>query len=152
MSLQKKIEEDFLVALKAREESLVSTLRMLKAALQNKKIEKTLPKEDFLPDEEVVAVLKSEIKKRKDSVESYQAAKRDDLVGKEQAEIDILNKYLPPQLSQEQVLGIVKEVIAAAGPVGPADFGKVMGQVMKQLGVQADGQLVSRLVKEELNK
>jgi uncharacterized protein YqeY len=151
MLLQQQIEQDFLVAFKAKEEKMVSVLRLLKTALVNKKIERMVAKDDFLPDEETISVIKSEVKKRKDSVESYRAGGRADLAAKEEAEIDTLEKYLPEQLSAEVVAEAVRQTIGELA-AGSADFGKVMGATMKKLGAAADGQLVSRLVKEALAK
>ena len=152
MSLALKINQDFLTAFKNKQATVVSVLRMLKAALTNKEIEKKMPKGQNLPDEEVVAVIKSEIKKRKDSIEAYGAGQRADLIEKEEAELKILEKYLPEQMSEEEIKKIVLETISEIKPAGPADFGKVMGQVVKKTKNQADGQIVSRIVKEELNK
>jgi len=149
--LYKKIEEDYLVAFKAKDEKTVSTLRMLKAALTNKMIEKKMPKDKTLQDADVMAMIKSEIKKRKDSIEAYQQAQRDDLVQVEKQEAEILEKYLPAQLSEDEVRSQVKAIIAESG-FQASDFGKAMGAVMAKLGAQADGQLVSKILKEELGK
>ena len=91
--LQKQIEQDFLTAFKARDEKIVSTLRMLKSSLTNKMIEKKMAKEAVLEDNDVIAVIKSEVKKRKDSFDSYKQADRMDLADRESAEIEILEKY-----------------------------------------------------------
>lgn len=152
MSLAQQINQDFLTAFKGKQDSEVSVLRMLKASLTNKEIEKKLPKGENLSDDEVVAVIKSEIKKRKDSFESYSQANRHDLAEKEEKEIHILEKYLPAQMSHDEIKAVVAKVIKEAGVVGPADFGKVMGAVMAQTKNQADGQTVASLVKEELGK
>ncbi len=150
MALVQTIESDFLSALKNKEENALSTLRMLKAALLNKKIEKQMAKEDILPEEDIIGVIKSEIKKRNDSVEAYIQGNRQDLADKEKSEIAILAKYLPEQLSEEQVRELVKQAIAESGAASAADFGKAMGATMAKAKGQADGGMVSRLVKEEL--
>jgi len=150
--LNKQIQEDLLSAMKAKDAVSVSVLRMLKSALENKKIEKKIAKDQDLPDADCVAVIKSELKKRKDSIDAYTEAKRNDLVEQEQAEAAILEKYLPEQMSEDQVVAIVQEVIKTTGAESPSDFGKVIGQVMAKTKGQADGQLVSKVVKEELNK
>lgn len=152
MVLQEKVEGDFLTAFKSKDEAKISVLRLLKAALVNRKIEKKMPKEEFLPDEEVVSVIKTEVKKRRDSVESYRLGGRNDLAGKEEGEIKILSQYLPEQLSSDQTMVFVKEAVEEVGAGSPADFGKVMAVVMKKTKGQADGQLVSSLVKEILNQ
>ena len=152
MSLALQINQDFLTAFKNKQDTTVSVLRMLKAALTNKEIEKKLPKGENLADDEVEAVIKSEIKKRKDSIEAYQQGQRADLIKKEEEELKILEKYLPEQMSEAEIKKIVLETINEIKPAGPADFGKVMGQVVKKTKNRADGQTVSRIVKEELNK
>ncbi|MFA6594090.1 MAG: GatB/YqeY domain-containing protein [Candidatus Buchananbacteria bacterium] len=150
--LDQQINEAFLTAYKAKNESLVSTLRLLKSAIANKKIEKLIPKEEPLSDEDVLAVLKSEVKKRQDSIVSYKQGNREELAAKEQAEIDLIAKFLPEQLSEDQVRELVKKVIAEQGNPGPAGFGKIMGAVMAAAKGAADGTVVSRIVKEELGK
>jgi len=129
----------------------VATLRMLKSAILNKKIEKLLAKEAELPDEEVLAVLKSEIKKRQDSLEIYRQGERVDLADRERAEAELLKKYLPAQLTEAAVRKTVKETIQELGASGAGEFGKVMPAVMSKIKGQADGAIISRLVKEELN-
>ena len=150
MSIQKEVEQNFISAFKAKEEIAISTLRMLKSSLINKMIEKRMAKDEVLPDEEAVSVIKSEIKKRQDSIEAYQQGGRADLVAKEQAEVEVLKKYLPQQLAEEEVKKIVQETIAEMGVSSPSDFGKVMGNVMSKVKGQSDGNVISRLVKEEL--
>lgn len=149
--LQKKIGDDFLAAFKAKDEAVVSVLRMLKTSLSNRMIEKKMAKDETLDDSEVIAVIKSEVKKRKDSAESYVQGGRQDLADKETAEVAILEKYLPAQLSEDQVREQVRSLVQESG-FGPADFGKAMGAVMGKLGAAADGQVVSKILKEELGK
>ena len=152
MSLQKQLADDFIKAIKEKDQIVVLVLRMLKAAIQNKKIEKKISKNDALSDTDIVAIIKSEIKKRNDSITDYQAGGREDLAAKERAEAVILKKYLPEQMSDEQVREVVQEVITAVGAGGAGDFGKVMGAVMAKTNGQADGQLVAKIVKEELSQ
>ncbi|MFA6422733.1 MAG: GatB/YqeY domain-containing protein [Candidatus Buchananbacteria bacterium] len=149
--IQKQIEQDFLTAFKGKDEKSVSTLRMLKSALTNKIIEKRMAKDQVLDDGDVMAIVKSEIKKRKDSIESYQQADRNDLAQKESEEMAILERYLPEQLSEDQVRKEICEIISQSG-YGASDFGKAMGAVMARVGSKADGQLVSKILKEELSK
>jgi len=150
--LESQINSAFLEAYKAKDEALVSTLRMLKSAILNKKIEKSLPKEEILGDDEAMAVLKSEAKKRADSVESYRAAGREELAQKEEAEIGIIKKFLPEQLSEAAVRELAAAVIAESGNPGPSGFGKIMSAVMARAKGAADGATVSKVVKEELGK
>ena len=152
MTLQPQIEQDFLKALKGGDKFAVDTLRLLKAAVQNKKIEKLMAKEDVLLDEEMIALVKSEIKKRKDSIDSYRQGNRNDLADKEEAEIKILEKYLPERLSEDELIEIIKRDIGELGANSPADFGKVMGAVVARVKGRADGQMVARLAKNELGK
>lgn len=152
MPIHQQIEQNFLNAFKNKTEAEVSTLRMLKSALVNRKIEKGVPKEEYLSDDEVIAVIKSEVKKHKDSILEYEKGSRQDLVDKEKTELNILEKYLPEQLSEEALLNVVREVITEIGVANPADFGKVIGLVMKKTAGAADGQAVSKIVKEELGK
>lgn len=144
-----QIENDFLTAFKAKnDELLVAVLRLLKTAIKNAEI----TKKGQLTDEEIQKVISSEAKKRKDALESYRQGGREELAVKEEQEMAILEKYLPEQLSEDKVKELVSQVIAEAGEVTPKDFGKLMGQVMAKAQGQADGGLVSRLVKEALNK
>lgn len=149
--LEQQIGQAFLEAYKAKDEKTVGTLRMLKSAILNKKIEKMIAKESELPDDDVMAVLKSEVKKRLDSVESYKAGNRADLAEIEQGEVAIISKFLPEQLSEDKVRELVKSVLAEAGNPGPAGFGKIMGLVIAKAKGAADGSVVSKIVKEELS-
>jgi len=147
--LQQDIAAKFLEAYKSKDEIRVSVLRLLKSALANKMIEKKMAKDAVLADEEVIAAIKSEVKKRQDSIESYKQGGREDLADKEAEEAKILSEFLPEQLSEEQVREIVKAAIAELG-AGAGDFGKVMGAAMAKTKGQSDGAVVSKLVKEEL--
>jgi len=151
MSLQKQIEQDFTQAFKGGEKVVVAVLRMLKTAVQNKQIEKKLDKGSDLSDEEVIAVIKSELKKRQDSIVSYKEGGREELAKIEEAEAKVLEKYLPEQMSEEAVKEIVKQVAEEMGATSQADFGKVMGAVMSKVNGQANGQVVSGAVKEILS-
>ncbi|MFA6227561.1 MAG: GatB/YqeY domain-containing protein [Patescibacteria group bacterium] len=150
--LDQQISEAFMIAYKAKDEAAVSTLRLLKSAIANKKIEKLMPKEELLSDEDVLAVLKSEVKKRQDSIASYRQANREELAAKEQAEIDLISKFLPEQMTEEQVRELVVKIMAEQGNLGMAGFGKIMGLVMAAAKGAADGTMVSKIVKEEISK
>ncbi len=147
MSLLEKIEGDLKNALKERKEQEVSTLRMLLAALKNKKIE--LKKD--LTDEEVTGVVRSQVKQLKDSVESFKAGDREDLAEKSKGEITILEKYLPAQMSQDELKNLVRSVIDETGAVGKQGMGKVMGAVMSKVAGRADGGTVKKVVEELLS-
>ena len=143
MTLEETIDNDSKTALKERREIKVSTLRMLKSALKNRQIE--LKKEE-LTDQEAIAIIHKELKKRKDAIESYQTASRQDLVDKEKQEADILSVYLPAMMSEDEIKAIVDEIVSQ----GADNFGQVMKGVMAKTAGQAEGQIVQRLVKEKL--
>ncbi|RLD10092.1 MAG: GatB/YqeY domain-containing protein [Chlamydiae bacterium] len=147
MNLKKRIEADFLEAFKSKQENVASTLRMIKAALKNKEIEQR--KE--LKDEEVEKIIKGEIKKRRDSIIEYKKGERNDLVKKEEEEIDILNSYLPEELSDKEIEKIIDKVVKKLGEVSQGDFGRVMGEVMKAVAGRANGDRVSEMVQKKLS-
>jgi len=147
-NLEEKINEDFKNALKEKNEQKLTLLRMVKSALKNEEIQK----KEKLSDEEIEAVIKREIKKRKEAIELYQKGQREDLIQKEKAEIEILTNYLPEQMSEEEIKDKVKKIIQEMRAEGKEDFGKVMGKVMSELKGRADGSLVSKIVNELLNQ
>lgn len=150
--IEQQISQTFLEAYKNKNNSQIETLRLIKAALINRKVEKRLNKDNELPDEEVIAVLKTELKKRQDAIEVYRQGGREDLVNKEIEELEIIKKFLPEQLSEDQLRIIVATTIDELGNPGPTGFGKVIGTVMAKIKGTADGNVVSRIVKEELSK
>ena len=140
MSLVEQIEKDLVAAMKAQEALKLSVLRMMKAALMNKKVE--LGKR--LDDPEAMAVLRTLVKQRHDSVEAYRKGGRDDLADKEAAEIKIVESYLPAAASDEEINAAVESAIAETGATGPKDLGKVMKAAMAKLaGKNADGKRVN---------
>jgi len=143
-----KIDDDLKKALKAKDVVTVSTLRFLKSAMQNLAIEK----KQTLKDEDVISVIKKQIKQRKDSIEGFKKGARADLVEKEESELKILNEYLPKGLSQEELAGLVKECLALSNAACLKDMGNVIKLVMAKAKGLADGSAVSALVKEELVK
>lgn len=147
-NLTEKINADVKAAMIAKNELELLTLRMLTAALKNKRID--MGKEAVLTDEDVVAVIQTEIKKRKDSAEAYLAGNRADLADKEKAEIAILSKYMPEQMSAEELEKITQDTITQLGASGMKDFGKVMGVVMGKVKGKADGNQVNAAVKKLL--
>ncbi len=161
--LREKIDQDFKNALKARNETQISVLRMLLAAIKNRELEKRTklsksePAEKLeelskLADEEIISVVSSEIKKRKEAAEQYRQGGRNELAAKEENEIKDLSVYMPEQLGEGKIRKLVKEAIAKVGAATAQDLGKVMGALMPQVKGKADGNLVNRIVKEELNK
>jgi uncharacterized protein YqeY len=124
------------------------TLRMVVAAAQNAAKDKRAP----LSDEEALAVVTREVKKRRESIQAYRSAGRDDLAEVEQAEIDILAPYLPDQLGEDEVRALVQDAIASTDATSAKDMGRVMSALMPRVKGRADGKLVSSLVNEELAK
>jgi uncharacterized protein YqeY len=145
--LTEKIESDFKEAMRAKDAARLSTLRMLKSAIQYYKIEK---KQEKLTDGDVTAVIKKQIKQRQDSIDGFEKGGRADLVDKEKAELAVLKSYLPEELSQAQTEEIVKAVIAEVGATTRADMGKVMKAVQEKTAGRADNRLVSQIVSAHL--
>ena len=147
MALEKRITDDIATAMKSKEADRLSTLRMLKAALMNKSIEKSRALE---PAEEL-QVVTTLVKQRRDSIEQFTAGGREDLAAKERAEILVLETYLPPAVSDDELDQAVGEAVAETGATGPRDMGKVMKAVMARLaGKTVDGKAVSDRVKSRL--
>jgi len=149
MSLKQTILSDMKEAMKAGDATKRDTLRMLDSMIKNTEIEK-MKKEEGLSDEEAQAVIVRAVKQRRDSVEQYKAGGREDLAEKESKEIEILSGYMPEQLGEDKIREIVKVVIAKTGAASKADMGKVMGAAMGKLKGQADGNVVKKIVEEEL--
>jgi uncharacterized protein len=143
-----KIKNDLKGALRNQDTLRLSTLRMLISSIHNREIEKKSKGEEMLSDEEIVVVVRSELKKRRDAADGFAKGGRREAAEKEQAEAKILESYLPAELSDEEVLGVVKEVVAGMGEVTMKEFGKVMGEAMKRLGGQAGGDLVKGAVRK----
>lgn len=139
--LQQRIAE----AMKARDEVKTSTLRLLSSAFNYEKIAK---QHDLTPEEEI-AVVRREVKQRRDSIEAYDRANRHDLSGKEKAELVILQEFLPPEMSDEDLVKIVDEAVDAIKPTGMQDMGKVIGFV-KGKAPNADGGKIAQMVKNKL--
>lgn len=149
MTLKQKLSEDLKDALKKKDEVRVSSLRMVLAVVVNKEIE-TRKKDIGLSDEEVLEVLLSETKKRKDSVTEFRKGGREDLVAIEEKELAILKNYLPAEMPDEEIKRIVKDGLRESGAGSMSDFGKVMKVIMPILKGRADGDRVSSMVREAL--
>lgn len=145
-SLLEKIRADLNSAVLSRDEVARSTLRLLLASLHNAKIAKGAD----LTDEEVTREVAKDVKRHKESITAYEAGNRADLVDKERGELEVLSRYLPKQLSEEEMKKAVDEAIAAAKPTGIADMGKVMSAVMAKVGEGADGGTIAQEVKKRL--
>ncbi len=146
--LKDKLQQDMKDALKSGNSQKRTLLGMAISSIKNKEIEKR----GELTDEEIVSVIASEVKKRRDSVEQYQKGGRADLAEQEKKEAEILMAYMPEQMSEDEVRSEVKKAVAQTGAKDIKEMGKVIGAVMAKVKGKADGQLVSRLVKEELSQ
>ena len=147
MSLNEQVAQDITAAMKARDQASLSALRMLKAAIMNKGVEKGRD----LEDAEVLQVVSSLVKQRRDSIEQFSKAGRTDLVEKETGEIAVLERYLPPAASAEEIDAAVAAAIAESGATSPKDMGKVMKAVMPKLaGKNADGRTINDAVRRKL--
>ncbi len=146
MSLLEHITNDVKAAMKAKEAQTLSTLRMLSASLKNKRIE--LGKE--LEEGDVISVVKKEVKALEDSIVSFVQGAREDLAQKARAEVETLKKYLPEEMSDENLETIIKEALAEIGATTKAEMGKVMGAVMGNVAGLADGKRVKAMVEKQL--
>ena len=146
MSIKDRLREDMKTAMKEKNELALSTIRMLISAIKNREIE--LIKE--ADETEVMAVLTKAVKQRHDSATQYRAAARPELAEKEEAEIKVIERYLPKGLSEEEITILVKDAIAKSGAASMKDMGKVMGVLMPQVKGKADGSQVNAIVKKLL--
>jgi uncharacterized protein YqeY len=147
MPLNDQVSADIAAAMKARDASRLSALRMLKAAVMNKSVEKGRD----LDDAEVLQVVASLVKQRRDSIEQFEKAGRADLVAKESSELAVLQSYLPPSATPEEINAAVAEAVAETGATSAKDLGKVMKAVMPKLaGKNADGKAVNEAVRRTL--
>lgn len=146
MSLKARITDDMKAAMRAKETERLGTIRMLLAAIKQKEVDERVVVDDAM----AVAIVDKLIKQRKDAIEQFGAAGRQDLVDKEAAELTVLSAYLPERLSAEALDAAVADIVKALGASGPADMGKVMGAVKAQLAGKADMGMASAAVKKAL--
>ncbi|GAA5523285.1 GatB/YqeY domain-containing protein [Aliifodinibius salicampi] len=151
MALKDQIMADLKQAMKDKDQDKLKVLRSLKAKLLEREISERKEGEATLSDEQTVEVLMKAAKQRKESIEQFGEGGREDLVASEEAELEIINSYLPKMLSEEEVRDVAREKIEALGAENMADMGKVMGVMMQELKGKAEGSLVSKVVKEELS-
>ena len=164
MSIKNTIQSNIKTSMLEKRTEELSVLRMVMAAVLNKEKEKRaklnkdgeeeskLDEMSQLEDEEILDVISSEAKKRKDSIEQYEKGNRQDLADQEKRELEILTEYLPEQMSEEDVRKIITEKIKEIGASGPQDTGKTMGAIMPLLKGKTDGGMVNSIVQEELKK
>jgi hypothetical protein len=143
MTIIERVDQDFKEAMKSKEEIALSTLRMVRSALKNKQIELM----HDLSDAEVATVLKTMIKQYQDALADFRAASRQDLVERQEKEIDLITRYLPPSMPAEDLAKIVREAVQGADT---KDFGKAMGAAMKAVDGRADGSDVRKIVQQVL--
>jgi uncharacterized protein YqeY len=151
MSLKDRISEDIKTAMKAKEKIRLETVRSIKKVILEKESSLRAQGQDALTENQELDILSQLAKQRRDSIEQYRKAGRDDLADQEFQELAIIEEYLPKQLSDEEVVTIIDEVIASTGATSVKDMGKVMGAAMQQLKGRADGQKIQAIVKEKLN-
>lgn len=147
MSLQERLSEDLKDAMRQKDEIRRSTIRFVRAAIHNQEIDKG----DALNDDEIIGVLSRMVRQHQESISEFKKADRQDLVGKEEAELRIIRQYMPEQVSEEKLAELAREAISQTGASGPGDFGKVMGILMPQLRGRADGAQVSSVVRQLLS-
>lgn len=147
MSLKERIDHDMREAMKSREKLKLSTIRLLKAAIKNREIEAG----HGLSDSEVLETVGSAIKQRRESISQFKAGGRDDLANKEEQELNYLLEYLPRQLSEEEIVEKIDEVLKRLGTSSSKDFGLVMRTLMSELKGQVDGASLNKLVKAKLS-
>jgi uncharacterized protein YqeY len=146
--LQKKITDDLKQAMKSSDTVRRDTLRLLLSAVKNAEGAKLAP----LDEGEILSVISKDVKRHQESIDAFKKGNRADLVAKEEAEMAILQTYLPKQLSRDEIVAAAKEVIGLVGAKGPGDKGKVMQQLMPQLKGKADGKAINDVVTELLGK
>jgi uncharacterized protein YqeY len=146
MTLSEKLGEDLKAAMKGKDEPRVRVLRLLKTRVK----EASVAKRDELSDDEVIKVVISETKKRKEAIELFEQGGRGDLASREKEEMDILQTYMPPQLTEDEVRALIKEAIEEVGALDPRDMGKVMKVLMPRIVGRSEGSFASRTVKEFL--
>lgn len=149
MSLEDQIGQDYVLAMKARDSFASSVLSFLRAQIKNVKVDKRI---ELVPDEEVIAVIKKQVKQRLDSINQFKTGGRLDLAEKEEKELVILKKYLPPEMSPESLKKIIEEIVVTTNANSIKDMGRVMKEVLSKTAGQADNQMVGALVKERLSK
>ena len=145
--MRNQILEDLKNAMKAQDKEKLAVIRMIKGAMQLEELEK----KHELNDEEMVSIIAKQIKTRKESIVEFEKGNRQDLIEKTNNEIEILNKYMPEQLSEEEIEKVITDVFNEINPTGLSDIGKIMGKISPMLKGKADLGLVNKLIKERLN-
>ena len=145
--MREKILEDLKLSMKAQDKEKLTVIRMIKGAIQMEE----LNKKHELSDEEVIGIIAKQIKSRKEAIVEFEKANRVDLVEQNKKEIEILNTYMPEQLSDEEINKVIDEAFAKINPTSPQDMGKIIGSISPMLKGKADMGMVSKLVKDKLS-
>ncbi len=151
MISKQQLQENLKQSMLAKDELKTSVLRLLLSAINYYEIQKGGAGYEA-SDEDVLTIIQKEVKQRRDSIEQYKAGNRPDLADKEQKELEILQTYLPAQMSEEEIRNLVKEAISQTSATSISDMGRIMGALMPKIKGKADGTLVSQIVKTELSK
>lgn len=150
MSIKEKLRADLTEAIRSRDEITSGTIRMVLTALTNEEVSGKEAR--TLSDDEVISVLSREAKKRREAAEAFETGGRSDRAALEKAEGEVIARYLPAQLSLDEIKKMIADAVVSTGASGPGDMGKVMGAIKPLVAGKADGSIVSSLVKEALNK
>lgn len=145
-SLKQRIDQDMKEALKGKDSLKLGVLRMLKSEIRYKEIDQG----GALSDDEVISVISSSAKKRRDSIQQFQKGGRDDLVSQEKAELEVILRYLPEQLTEEKLSPLIRQAIQDAHATGPSDLGKVMKLILPQVKGKAEGKVIHQLITTQL--
>ncbi|MFQ6019480.1 MAG: GatB/YqeY domain-containing protein [Dehalococcoidia bacterium] len=146
MSLKDRLAEDLKQAIRSRDESRKTAIRMVSWAVKNAEVEKGRP----LEDSEILALIAKQARRHKESIEGFKKGSREELVAKEEAELEVLIAYLPPAMSRQEIEDAARKVVADLGARGPADKGKVMSVLIAQLAGRAEGRDINEVVSELL--
>ncbi|MEO8567476.1 MAG: GatB/YqeY domain-containing protein [Ginsengibacter sp.] len=149
MNLEEKVMIDLKTAMLAKDEKSLRSLRAIKAALINAKTAEGFSGE--IKEEDEIKLLQKLVKQRKDSLEIFEKQNREDLASKEREEIEVIEKFLPKQMSEDELRGIIEKIVEKSGASSPAEMGKVMGLANKELAGKADGKTIATIVKEILS-
>lgn len=147
-----RLSDDLKAAMRSKDQVRVRTIRSIRAALTEKEIERRTGGKGEVSEEDALSVLQKQAKQRRDSIEQFEAAGREDLAAREREELAVIDEYLPKQMSDDELRAILHEVITATGAASPRDIGKVMGAAIERTRGLADGKRVNELARELLSE
>ena len=147
MSIRQTISDDMKTFMRAKDTARLGAIRLLQASIKQKEVDERIE----LNDDQILAVIQKMLKQRKDSIEAYQQANRQDLIDQEQLEIEVLTKYMPEPLSDEEIIQFIEEAITTTGAADMKDMGKVVGVLKSKVAGRADMGEVSKLVRQKLS-